>query len=259
MTMRNMNDPATGRCALYEPYAPVDEFDDPDDPNSPQNAPLNNPAAHLARIRFHSDFDCYQVHSITTVTVSHAAVAGTTTAIAAVPAFTRYGQVVKTALTLVTHNLGYVPSYMIESGGSLIGQSSTIQVENGARTVSPYATTATINLLDVGISTNATLSGMSKTYRVIIFRQPTADSTYLFDWDPLTGALIMGKGKFRGSLKALRRTLLGDASPFDIPLGRTTDIRNGASRTVLADGTTYSRYGYNGSFAGSASLQCTVE
>lgn len=256
MTVRFMTDPDTGRCALY---VPAGSSGDPDDPNSAQNAPLNNPLANLASIRLHSDLDYYQVHSITSVTVNHPAVAGASAVISATPTFTRYGQLSKTNHTLVTHGLGYVPNYMIESGGTLIGQSSKIQVENGYRTVSPYATTSTINLLDVGISTNSTLSGMSKTYRVIIFRQPTADSTYLFDWDPDTGALIMGKGKFRGSLQALRRTLLGDASPFDIPLGRTTDIRNGVSRTVLADGTTFSHPNYTGSFTGSPSLQCTVE
>lgn len=256
MTMRFMTDPVTGRCALYEPAG---SLGDPDDPNSPQNGPLNSPVDHLSRVRLHSDFDYYQVHSVTIVTVTHPAVAGTITPVTAIPAFDRYGQVVKTAHTLVTHGLGYVPAYMIESDGCLIGQSSIIQIGNGGRRVSPYATATTINLLDVGISTNLTLTAMNKTYRVIIFRQPTPDSSYMFDWNPETGALIMGMGKFRGALRALRRTLLGDASPFDIPLGRTTDIRNGVSRTVLADGTTYTIPGYTGSFTGSGALQCTIE
>jgi len=249
-----MTDPATGRCALFEENGTSGDLMDP---NSVRNAPLNNPVAHLDKIRFHSDFDYYLVDSITEVTVSHPAVAGASVAVTA--SVTRVGQLSKTAHTLVTHGLGYVPNYMIESGGVLIGQSSVIQIGNGGRLVSPYATTSTINLLDVGTSTSATLAAMSKTYRVIIFRQPTADSPYLFDWDPIAGALIMGEGKFRGALPALRRTLIGDASPFDIPLGRTSDLRNGVSKTVLADGSSFTFPAYTGSFAGSASLQCTVE
>jgi hypothetical protein len=249
-----MTDPATGRCALYDENGTSGALDDP---NSARNAPLNSPASHLSKVYFHSDFDYYQVHSITSVTINHAAVAGASVAVTA--NITRIGQMVKTTHTLVTHSLGYAPSYMIESGGTLIGQSSVIQIENGGRIVSPYATTSTISLLDAGSSTAVALSAMSKTYRVVIFRQPTADSAHLFDWDPTAGTLVMGKGKFRGALQALRRTLIGDASPFDIPLGRTSDIRNGFSRTVLADGSTFTYPPYTGSFSGSASIQCTVE
>ena len=39
----------------------------------------------------------------------------------------------------------------------------------------------------------------------------------------------------------------------------TSDIRGGASRTVFADGTVFSSPGYTGSFAGSPSVQCSVE
>lgn len=255
--MRFMNDPATGRCALYEPAG---SMGDPDDPNSPQNGPLNNPAAHLARIRVHTDFDYYQVHSITSVSITHAAVAGASVLVASSPSITRVGQVVRTNIDLVNHGLGYPPRYMIVSGDGLIGQSSLIQIGGtGGRRISPFATASHIKLLDVGISSAAALAAISRTYKVIVFRAPTADSSYLFDWDPISGALILGKGKFRGSLQALRRTLDADASPFDIPLGRTSDIANGVSRTVLADGTTFTSPNYTGSFTGSPSLECTVE
>ena len=109
-----MNDPATGRVAVFDE---LDTVSDPEDPNSSRNAPLNNPVAHLDKVRFHNEFDLYQVHSIVDVTINHAAVAGVSVPIAATPAFTRYGQVVKTDHALVNHGLGYIPSYMIASGG----------------------------------------------------------------------------------------------------------------------------------------------
>lgn len=252
-----MTDPDTGRCALYDENGTSGALDDA---NSARNAPLNSPASHLDKVYFHSDFDYYQVHSITTVNVSHASVAAASTVVATQPSITRVGQVVKTHIDLVTHGLGYEPAYMIVSDGCLIGQSSQIQVASGKnRRVSPYATATKIRLLDVGISSDSALVSLARTYTVIVFRAPTADSTYLFDWDPETGALIMGLGKFRGALQALRRTLISDASPFDIPVGRTSDIRNGVSKTVLADGTVYANPVYDGSFTGSPSLQGTVE
>lgn len=252
-----MNDPATGRVAVFDE---LDTVSDPEDPNSSRNAPLNNPVPYLERVRFHNEFDLYQVHSITEVTINHTAVAGAAVAVATTPAFTRYGQVVKSSITLLSHGLPYVPAYKIASGGALLGQSSKIQADaTGHRLVSPYATSSGIGLLDVGVSSASNLSGISKTYQVIVFRQPAAVSPWMADIDPDNDVLELGYGKWDGTLRQLRQTVVADASPFDVPLGRTTDVRGGFSRTVLADGTTFSSPGYTGSFAGSPSVQCTVE
>lgn len=252
-----MNDPITGRVAIFEENGTTG---DPEDPNSVRNAPLNNPLAHLAKMRFHNEFDYYQVHSITSVTITHPAVAGATTPVAAVPSFTRLGQVVKSHIALVNHGLPYVPAYMIASNGCLIGQSSQLQIgATGSRMISPYATASQIVLLDVGISTASALPAMNRTYQVIVFRQPVADSPWMADLDPANDVLMLGYGKWRGNLRQLRRTLLADASPFDVPLGATSGIGNGVSKTVLADGTTFAHPAYVGSFVGSPSIQCTVE
>lgn len=250
-------DPATGRVAVFLENGTTGEADDP---NAVRNAPLNNPNAHISKIRFHSDWDYYQVHSITSVPVTHALVAGTSTVVGNHPTLTRYGQFAKTTINLVAHGLGYVPAYMIVSSGCLIGPSSILQVASGYRRfVSPFATSSHISLYDVGGSTNVDLPSMNKTYEVIVFRAPIEDSPYLFDYDPTADELILGRGKFRGALKALRVAGVGDVGPFDIPLGRTVDIKNGNGRTVLADGTVYDMPGYTGSFSGSASIQGTVE
>lgn len=252
-----MNDPATGRVAIFLENG---TSGDPVNPNSTRNAPLNNPVAHLSKVRFHSDFDYYQVHSITTVTINHAAVATASVTISTGQPVIRKGQVVKANHNLVAHGLPYVPAYMVKSGNGLIGQSSMIQAStSGVRYVSPYATATHIRLLDVGTSSDVNLSAISKTYQVIVFKQPVEDSSYMADIDPGAGKFILGKGKWRGELRQLRRTLLGDASPFDVPRGRTTDVRNGVSKTVLADGTTFAMPAYDGTFTGSPSVQCTVE
>ena len=130
---------------------------------------------------------------------------------------------------------------------------------NGARTVSPYATSSAIRLLDVGLSSANTLAAMSKSYQVIIFRSPAATSALMADLDPANDVLELGYGKWNGTLRQLRQTVVADASPFDVPLGRTTDVRGGGSRTVLADGGVSSSPIYTGSFTGSPSVQCTVE
>lgn len=253
-----MTDPATDRVSVYLENGTTG---DADDPNSVRNAPLNSPNSHLSKIRFHSDWDYYQVHSITNgIAITHASVAAATNIVSNNPVITRYGQIVRTDVTLVNHGLGYVPAYMIVSGGCLIGPSSIIQISSDtSRFISPYATTSSIVLYDVGISSSVNLPSLAKTYDVIVFKAPVADSPYLIDYNKGSDQLILGKGKFRGNLKALRFASGGDSSPFDIPLGRTVDIRNGFGRTVLADGTVYDMPGYTGSFSGSASIQGTVE
>lgn len=252
-----MNDPATGRVAVYDE---LDTVSDPENPNSSRNAPLNNPVPYLSRVRFHNEFDYYQVHSITDVTVTHAAVPGVTVAVSAMPPFSRQGQISKSNRVLLNHGLPYRPSFMVASGGTLIGQSSKIQVAGtGLRSISPYATSGQICLLDYGVSSGADLPALTKTYRVIVFRQPVATSPWMADIDPDAGVFQLGYGKWNGALRQLRTTLLGDASPFDLPRGRTSDIRGGYSRTVLADGTVHTSPGYTGAFAGSPSIECTVE
>lgn len=253
-----MNDPATGRTAVFEENG---TSGNPEDPNSTRNAPLNNPVTHLAKTRFNSDFDYYQVHSITDVSVTHPEVPTESVNISTGAPVTRVGKVARASINLVAHGLSYVPAYMIVSGGGLIGQSSLIQAISGLgmRHISPYADASHIALLDVGISAASPLPALARSYRVIVFRQPVAETAWMADLDPANNVLNLGYGKWRGDLRQLRRTTVADASPFDVPMGRTSDIRNGVSKTVLADGTTFVSPVYDGSFTGSPSIQCTVE
>lgn len=227
-----------------------------------RNRPAASPVDWLANILFHADFDYYQVAlGPTDVTINHAAVAGVVTTVVSKMSYAvqRAGQIVKTHYDLVTHDLGYVPRYMVISGSGIIAPGSLIQVESGRdRVVTPYATTTKIRLLDIGTSSASTLSAMSKTYTVLVFRQPAIENAHPLDFDADDGGTILGRGKFDSRRKMLRVAGAGD-SAFDIPRGPTSDINGGAKKTVQADGTTVTAAGYAGSFTGSPSIQCAVE
>lgn len=253
-----MTDRATGRCALFEENGTTGDVTDP---NSVRNAPLNSPVLHLDKIRFHSDWDYYLVEiGPTTVSVNHPALGGGSNTITLFPSVTRLGTIGVVDHVLLTHNLGYAPAFAVISGDALIGPGSDIQSSaDTVRNVTPYATSTIIGLRDLHISGSNTLPAITRSYTVIVFRDTVAENDYLIDYVAATDSLTMGLGKFRADKKALRRTLISDASPFDISTGRTVDIKNGGSRTVLADGTTFTDPWYNGTFTGSPSIQCTVE
>lgn len=254
--------PADGIFAIFEEPNTTGARTDID---AARNAPAKFPADNLDKVRFHVDFDYYQVAvGPTDVTINHASVAGASTDIDLPSGRTtiiRSGQIVASHIDLLTHDLGYIPAYMVISGGEIIAPGTVVQTQTSPtriRTVTPYATTTKIRLYDVGISGSSALSSLSKDYTVLVFRAPVEDSDQLMSFDPDTGRVILGLGKFDSSLKMLRQAGAGD-SAFDISLGRTVDIRNGRARTVLANGTTTTEAGYSGSFTGSGSIQCAVE
>lgn len=255
-----MNDISTGRVALFEE---TPGGGDVTDPNSNRNRPINDPLTWLDYVKFHPDFDYYQVHSgPDTVTVNHSALSGAgTVAIGATALVTRQYNVQSFNHTLITHNLGYIPKYMVITSGNIVAPGTLLALTTGQnRNITPYATATQISLFETAITGGSTLPGISVDYQVIVFRQPVADSPYERDFDPVTGRVILGFGKFDSEYKVLRSVgTAGSASPFDISLGPTIDIRNGAVRMVLADGTTLTEPNYNGSFTGSPSIQCAVQ
>jgi hypothetical protein len=233
------------------------------DINSLRNRPAAHPEDWLDKVLLHSEFDLYQVAiGPIEVTVNHAAVAGASTDINLPSGFTtiiRQGQIVESHIDLLDHGLPYVPNFRVISDGEIITNGTLVQsASSRLRTVSPYATASKIRLKDVGTSSASTLAALSKTYQVLVYRDPVADSDKLLDFDRATGRTILALGKFDSSRKMLRQAGAGD-SAFDVPLGRTIDIRNGRARSVLANGTTVTETGYDGTFAGSGSIQCAVE
>lgn len=257
-----MKDETTSRCALYE--EPV-TTGDVEDPNSPRNAPLNNPGAHMSRVRFHSDFDYYHI----AVGPSSASVAypqrnGQTVTVinyGVGQQLIRQGNMVSANHTLLTHGLGYVPAYMIISGNDLVTPSFIIQTSGAyVRRITPYATATTINIRESSVTgaSGVNIPALTQSYTVLVFRAPIEDSPHLFDFDPITGVVLIGKGKFRNTFHSLRVATPGDPQPFDIALGRTVDIRGGRSRTVSPSGVVVTESGYSGSFSGSPSIDGAI-
>ena len=276
-----MCDPVSGKVALFDENG---TSGDPIDPMAARNAPLQSPAAHLDKVYFHSDLDYMEVsHGPTVANVSHALVAAVTDpGAAATPSrVIAYGTAVTTH-TLLTHSLGYVPYFLVVLGGDIVYPGQPVQVlsDGRQRRVVAYADSTTIKLREWAVQTNATMAAVNLAYTVVVFRAPPAPSgTILYDWDPTTGIVQMGRGKFRSDRRYLQ--VVPGGSPYGFSLGRTIDLKNGAPRYVDPDGSIFepipsdfalkvrmsdepndAPYGppmaYNGSFAGSASVLVQV-
>lgn len=257
-----MIDENTNRAALYQEPVTTGSVDNP---NSARNAPLNNPGAHMSRIRFHSDFDYYHIAvGPTAASVTFPQRNGETVPIinfSTGAVLTRTGNMVSANHTLLTHSLGYVPAYMVVSGNDLITPSFIIQTSGAyVRRITPYATSSIIGIRESSVTgaSGVNIPATTRSYRVLVFRSPIEDSPHLFDFNPTTGQVLIGKGKFKSTFRSLRAAKSGDSQPFDISLGRTVDIRGGKSRTVSPSGVVVTESGYTGSFSGSPSIDGAV-
>lgn len=230
-----MTDPSTGRCCLYDENGTTG---DANNPNATRNAPLNSPASHLDKIYFHSDFDYLEVHATTTKTISHASVAAGSLP---VTQSVKFGWNAASAdHLLLAHSLGYAPFALVAVGDNIIWPGMAVQTaaDGGARYASVYCTTTGVYLYEWASIGASTLAATSLDYDVIIFRDPPAASgSVLVDFDPSTGVVTMGKGKFNSSRNYLQ--VVSGGTPFGLSLGRTIDLNNGAPRAVRPDGTTF--------------------
>lgn len=228
-------------------------------------APFTVPGANLDKVLFHSDLDYLRRHmGPTNVTINFPLVAGTTrTFTDSFPTFNIKGQYVRTDFDLITHNLGYIPTFWVINAGKIVTSGYDIQSVNdvdGIRTrqISAYATTTKIWLASFGASNASDLPALSgEVFTVVVFKRPTAINDVDYHFDTTTGLCQMGNGKFDSDQKMLRAALAGE-SPYDLPLGPTIHIKNGRARRVLADGVTRDENGYNGTFAGPASFQGVI-
>lgn len=230
-----MTDPSTGRCALYDENGSTGALDDP---NSTRNAPLNSPASHLDKVYFHSDFDYLEVHDSSTVTVSHAAVSAGSAPSGFNSAFG--WNAASADHLLMSHSLGYVPFVLVATGDNIIWPGMPVQTgTNGAaRYASVYATSTQIRLYEWASVGSSSLAATSLDYDVLIFKDPPAASgSVLVDFDPSTGVVTMGKGKFDSTRNYLQ--VVAGGTPFGLALGRTIDLDNGAIRAYRPDGTYY--------------------
>lgn len=224
-----------------------------------RNRPAVDPANWLANVKFQSDLDYYELAgSVATVPVTHALVAGKDVTYSGSFGYNLiyhvYGQTVVTDIPILTHSLGYVPSYMIALGGSRLPAGIPTQVgpDHGAgRLVSHWADATNIYLHEIAFSGAADLPAQTLTYQVMVFNQPAADSSVPpLHFDATAGVMKLGRSKVRSDRHYLRKALSGETS-FDINLGTTGALGNGAVK-VVTGGVVYAEPGYSGSFTGPA-------
>ena len=211
---------------------------DPQDINDPMHRPLLDPENWLANIYFHSDFDyCEVAFGPTVVPITHPLVPGATESDGA---SVNNGQVIydttATQYTLLTHNLGYVPDFMVVVDGDALYPGYIAQYfgDGRARYLCAYADSTRIYLEERVSKTSNALSAIAKNYTVLVFKQPPAPSgNVLGSWDG--EVLKMGRGKFSSDRRYLQVGSNGD--PFGFALGRTIHVKNGAPRFVDPNGT----------------------
>lgn len=232
-----MTDPNTGRCALFDEPVPTG---DPTDPNSARNAPLNNVATNLQHIYFHSDLDPMEVAIDTgPITVSH----GTIPAVpvpgqdsSAVQSGQTYGGYTASSV-VYTHNLGYIPDVLAIVDDDILSPAYPIQSASDGRCrfVSFEATATQILIHEIAMQTGNPLSGITVDYTFLILSPPPSPSgNILMDFNPATGIVTMGRGKFSSDRKYLQ--IVSGGSPFALPTGKTVDLNNGTFRSISASG-----------------------
>lgn len=238
---------------------------EPTDIDDPANAPAKDPASHLDRIYWHSEFVVHELAiPAQVIEITHPAVNTQTLYYNMTVGFTggsptpttggpvMYGVQGARSVTdilLYEHNLGYKPSYIVALGNGTIGNGTLVQVSGGGyRSVSPYVTDTEIRMKVVAIAGSANLPATTLTYGVFLFREPEQDpSKALFGKDG--GHLVLGRGRIDSQYKYLRR-VAGAESSFDYNTGRTVDYANGGTRQVIGD--VVQQFGaYQGTFGGS--------
>lgn len=257
--------PSAGVAALFiEP----NQTGRDDDIDAPRNAPAKNPAAHLPNVIWHSEFFQYELAMpIQSVSVSHPALAGRQKywgeggyyeglGIGYDPnqnlKYLVNGQVSSAQHTLVNHGLGYVPLAFVAYGGRMLMPGVLVQTasEGRNRFVAQYATSSIVGLREVMNASQNALGSVSRTYQVMVFRVPAAQSAL-----PLFGrhgaSVLLGRGKVDTAKTYLRRPEPGQSSPFSLDRGPTADIDNGRTR-IVTGGVTTTEEGYGGSFSGPA-------
>lgn len=233
-----MTDPATGRCALYD-EAPGDG--DVTNPNSQRNRPLNNPAAWLPNIYFHSDFNYLEVAvGPVALSITHSAVAVTPAPAESTINFGWNGGAIVDRL-LYTHGLGYTPNIMIVLGNNVVWPGMPVQTtgDGGMRFATVYANATEVRMKEFGTTGPTTLPAVTLNYTLLVFANPPSPSgSILFDFDPMTGIVEMGRRKFKSDRRYLQ--VVAGGSPFTVSYGgRTIDLNNGAPRAIRADGTAF--------------------
>ena len=235
MTYKLMTNPATGQVGLFVENGTTGTWDDP---NASRNAPLITPISFLDKIKFHSDLDHFEVAFAGSIAVTHSAVTGVG---AAGRSSSGYATGAGTDDNLlVTHSLGYVPFALVAAGSNILwpGMPVLNTSDGTARYASAYADTTALRVFTSSTAGVTSLSATAVTYSYLVFKNPPAAAgNVMFDFDPATGIVRMGFGKFHSDAPYLQ--VVSGGSPLGMSNGRTIDLYNGAPKAWRPDGTTY--------------------
>jgi hypothetical protein len=214
------------------------------------DAPYNDPVGHNDAVYFCSDWGIYTIATMGSKSISHAAVAGYTPAAPGTgfPSGASIGDSASATYVLATHNLGYVPKYMVALNGNILLNGMQVQKLTGRmRSVSAYATTTQLILWDWGNSTDQALPALSLTYDYIVFQEPIADLAKP-GFQARAGSVVMGHGKFDSSKRTMRQIAAGDTSPYWISGGPSVGLLAARWCFAFADGSIVDEPGYFGPF-----------
>ena len=228
------------------------------DLNAPRNAPAANPSANLSDVIWHSEFGQYELAMPEQVkTINHPAVSGRTRqyGIHYRDGFDESdvgvnmsvaGRIATAEHTLVTHNLGYPPKVFAVYENHMLTTGEIVQrSDNRNRSVCLFVTNTIVGLREIGYSDSNSLSAVTRTYRVLVFRDQAQDpGAPLFDGP---NPVRFSKGKIASDKSYLRKAGAG-SSAYVLNQGPTLDVRNGRVR-LATGGVIIDEAGYNGSMA----------
>lgn len=228
------------------------------DINAPRNAPALDPVGHLDRVAFHSAFYLYERAFDQVVNVQHPSIPsdriseGFTGSLG----ITWAGRVAETSHVLVNHGLPYTPLVIAAYQGAMVLSGTIVQTEwAGSRFVSLWASTTQAGLGECAYSNEDPLPGVTRSYRIVVFRTPAPDpNKALFSGNG--DGFQLGRGMVDSEAAYMRRAPAATA-PLSMDVARTVDLANGGAR-VVTGGNVHTDSLYTGSFAGGQYLPVDI-
>lgn len=167
------------------------------------------------------------------------------------------GDVRTTDIALYSHGLGYEPKIMLAYGGRVLPSGYMIQNDGSGlnRTIAPWASSSTVYLREVAISSASTLGAVSRDYKLIVLRNAAPNPAL----PAMSGDGVdiqIGRGLIDSTKSYLRKVGVGD-SPFSLDNDYGIDDNNGRLRTA-AGGVVVTESGYGGSMVAPPFIQVGV-
>lgn len=233
-------DAAFGHWAIYQ-----------EPPTGPKQDPLYNPLNHLSRIKLHSALSYLQVAFEFDITINHVAVTASRGWDWSTFANQWFPEDYTIDRLLGTHNLGFVPTCIVSTGNGMVDPGIPVQSNGsgGTRYLDIYLTATQVRAKERVDSGTGTLSASTKTYKVLVLREPTINPA-LPVFEAEDGRVAGGMGLFDSDYHYLRAVASGE-SPYFIGASKQIDCARNACRFIDALGNVthdfYNAAAYNGS------------